>query len=163
MTSRILRPAALTFAILASVAGSALGAQERRRSPDGAGGASPVGVPMHPRAPFAGAWQGSRRMSDGPGREGMPYAIVIEADSAGNRYTAFAILPDGQRHAVDRVSHADGVLSWRQPNSGGGTWFYTARLVGRERIEGTLVLRDWPQGGGAAPAGTFTLVRRPPA
>ena len=93
----------------------------------------------------------------------MPYGMVIEADSAGKKYTAFAVLPDGQRHPVDRVMHADGVLSWRQPNSGGGTWFYSARLVGTGRIEGTLVLRDWPQGGGATPSGKFTLARRPPA
>jgi hypothetical protein len=93
----------------------------------------------------------------------MAYAIVVEADSAGRPVAAMVVLPDGKRVAAQQVTHADGVSSWQQPNSGGGTWQYAARLVHPDRLQGTLVLKDWPQGRGTTPSGTFTLARRPPA
>lgn len=163
MTAGVFRTAPLVLLILGTFYTTKVGAQERRRSPDGAG-APPVGAATHPRAPFAGAWHGSRRMNDGPGNhEPVPYAMVIESDSAGRRYAGYVVLPNGRRAPVERLSEAAGALSWHQPNNGGGTWVYTARLVGRETLEGTVVLRDWPQGSGTAPSGTFTLARRPPA
>ncbi|MBC7894574.1 MAG: hypothetical protein H7066_04120 [Cytophagaceae bacterium] len=163
MSARSLRITGLGLVALTCLGATRVGAQERRRSPDG-GGAPPVGAPTYPRMPFAGAWQGTRRMEEGPGStNATPYVMVIESDSAGRRYSGYALLPGGHKAPVQRLTEANGVLSWHQANSGGGTWVYTARLVGRERIEGTLVLRDWPQGGGASPSGTLTLVRRPPA
>jgi hypothetical protein len=42
----------------------------------------------------------------------------------------------------------------------GGKWVYTAKLVSADSIAGTLMLRDWPQGGGEEPSGTFLLRRR---
>jgi len=159
MPARIFRTAPMVLTLLTILATRAEG-QERRRSPDGAGGA-PANAPTYARMPFAGAWQGTRRMKDGPGIEDEGWAVVIEADTAARKYAVFVIHPDGVRTPVQQLKEANGVLSWRQPNSGGGAWHYTARLVDREKLEGTLILRDWPQGGGATPSGTFTLLRRP--
>lgn len=153
-----------TLAVLTVIAASDAHAQERRRSPDGAGPGAPLpNAPTYARVPFAGAWQGMRRMDKGPGTEGMPYVLVVESDSLGKKLSAYVVLPNGEKVPVLRLAEASGILSWQQPNSGGGTWHYTAHLVGRERMEGTLILKDWPQGGGETPTGSFSLVRRPSA
>ncbi len=93
----------------------------------------------------------------------MPLRVAFDvADSARNAYAGATLLPDGgrARHLSDVVT--DGGLQWRQRNSGGGDWVYSARLVSRDSIEGTVVLRDWPQlpAGERPPSGTFVLVRR---
>jgi hypothetical protein len=96
----------------------------------------------------------------------MPLRVAFDvADTARQAYAGATLLPNGTRapHLSDVVT--DGALEWRQRNSGGGDWVYSARLVARDSIEGTVVLRDWPQlpAGQQPPSGTFVLVRRPAA
>ena len=63
-----------------------------------------------------------------------------------------------------KIPVAKGEMHWKQQNSGGGFWVYTGRFVTKDSIEGTAVLRDWPQlpAGQKPPAGTFALARRAP-
>jgi hypothetical protein len=89
--------------------------------------------------------------------------MVFDADSAGANYTGYQVFPDNSRGAYDGISLARGTLMWKHANSGGGSWVYSARLVGNDTLVGTVVLKDWPQGNGAEPSGTFKLVRQRPS
>jgi hypothetical protein len=102
-------------------------------------------------------------MSDGAGSgDRIAIFMTFDSDSVARRYTGYTTLPNNARAPHHKTEVKDGALHWEQPNSGGGTWFYVARLVGQDSIAGTMVLRDWPQGGGATPSGTFSLVRLKP-
>ena len=142
---------------------SIAGAQERRRSADGPPPPPPTATPMRHRAPFAGVWLGARLMKNGaePSHE-IPTTMVFDADSAGTTYTGYQVFPNGGRGPYDGVRLQRGTMTWKHANSGGGSWIYSARLVGNDTLVGTVVLKDWPQGDGAEPSGTFTLVRQRP-
>jgi hypothetical protein len=78
--------------------------------------------------------------------------------------SAIAVLilaPDTARAQVRRSASADGAPP---ASGGGGFWVYTGRFVTQDSVEGTAVLRDWPQppAGQKPPAGTFALARRAP-
>lgn len=137
-------------------------AQERRRSPGGPPPAPPTGTPMNRRVPFAGVWQGMRIIKDGAEPEmKVPTIMVFEADSGGT-YAGYQVFPDNSRGPYDDVRLANGTLSWKHSNSGGGSWVYSAKLVGGDTLSGTVVLKDWPQGNGRVPSGSFSLVRQRP-
>jgi hypothetical protein len=139
-------------------------AQERRRSADGPPPASPTAQPTNPRTPFAGVWEGARIIKDGAEPErNVPTTIVFEADASGSGYSGFQVFPDNRRGPYDGIALSRGTLSWKHSNSGGGSWVYSARLVGTDTLVGTVALKDWPQGNGRAPSGTFKLVRRRPS
>ncbi len=146
-------------------------AQARRSaSPDGAPPASagvPKGIPRSARLPFAGVWDGLFRVPapDGSASHPMPIIMVFEvADSATSTYSGSSILPNGARAPHLETTVTKGEMHWKQQNSGGGVWVYTGRFVTRDSVEGTAVLRDWPQlpAGQKPPAGTFALARRAP-
>ena len=114
------------------------------------------------RFPFAGEWTGSMQMKDGPGSgEVIPIGMsLVVIDTARGKFDGATIMPGGARapHLSSAVSGR--VMKWEQTNSGGGRWHYSARLVGRDSIAGTLSLVGWPDAGATPPNGTFALVRR---
>lgn len=139
----------------------AASAQERRRSTDGPPPVPPVGGPINARVPFAGVWEGTRIIKDGAEPEmNVPTTMVFEADSAAGRYSGHQVFPNGGRGPFDGITLARGTLSWKHSNSGGGFWTYSARLAGTDTLVGTVALKEWPQGDGREPSGTFKLVRR---
>jgi hypothetical protein len=122
----------------------------------------PPGTPIKARVPYAGTWSGTFMINDSPGtREPVPIVMIFDADSGGGPYKGFTVLPNDARVTHEKLALHDGALGWEQPNSGGGRWVYEARLVSRDSIAGTLILLDWPQGGGRKPTGSFALARRP--
>jgi len=146
-------------------------AQVRRSaSPDGAapaGSPAPKGLPRSARLPFAGVWDGLFRVPapDGSESRPMPVVMVFEvADSARGTYSGSTVLPNGARAPHLETTVTKGEMHWKQQNSGGGFWVYTGRFVTQDSVEGTAVLRDWPQlpAGQKPPAGTFALARRAP-
>jgi hypothetical protein len=143
-------------------------AQLRRRAAGDSAGASPGtvrGTPRHARFPFAGVWDGAFSLSAGPrGGEQIPIVVLFDVtDSVRASYTGATILPNGTRAPHLATAVVNGEMRWKQQNSGGGFWMYTARLVSRDSIGGRVVLTDWPQQprGEKPPAGTIALVRRP--
>ena len=150
--------------LLMCAAANTLGAQERRRSAGGPPPAPPTAVPMNPRTPFAGVWEGTRIIKDGAEPEmNVPTTMVFEADNTGGQYAGHQIFPNGLRGPFEGVVLSRGTLSWKHSNSGGGSWVYSAKLVGTDTLVGTVALKDWPQGEGREPKGTFKLVRRRPS
>jgi hypothetical protein len=137
----------------------------RSTTPPGSGGAMPAGTPMLRRFPYAGVWSGSRIMDDGPGSEAAePIGLMFDvADTAKQTYSGALLFPDGGRAPFHDATLNQSKLVWEQPNSGGGKWVYSARLVGRDSIAGTVVLRGAPWKPAKDPSGTFGLVRRPAA
>lgn len=158
-TRAIVLSSMLTFGISATSS-----AQERRRSTGGPPPAAPSAVPMNARVPFAGVWDGTRTIKDGAEPEvNVPTTMVFEADSAAGLYSGHQVFPNGGHGPYDGIALARGTLSWRHSNSGGGFWTYSARLVGTDTLVGTVALKEWPQGDGREPSGTFRLVRRRPS
>ena len=109
-------------------------------------------------------WEGSATLARGPGAAKSTLLRVAfdVANSARPTYSGATILPNDAHAAhVDLVVRGR-ELEWRQPNSGGGFWVYSARLVAPDSIAGSFALRDWPQlrAGESPPVGTFVLVRR---
>jgi hypothetical protein len=159
----------LAIVLVAAVGGSNAQAQVRRSAPDGAGGPArgeaPKGIPRSAQHPYAGVWDGTFTLRNGPGGEhDIPIVMVlIVADSAKGDYSGATILPNGARapHLETTVVH--GEMRWKQENSGGGFWVYAGKIVSRDSIAGTVALEDWPQlpPGEKPPSGTFALVRRP--
>jgi hypothetical protein len=90
--------------------------------------------------------------------------VLILADSAKGEYSGATILPNGARAPHLETTVVGSEMRWRQENSGGGFWMYAGKIVSRDSIAGTVVLKDWPQlsPGEKPPTGTFGLVRRPP-
>ena len=103
-------------------------------------------------------------LTRGPGaNEPRPLRLVFEvSDTVKTTYSGATLFPDNgcAPHLETRVTN--GEMRWKQRNSGGGYWVYAARLVTRDSIEGSVVLRDWPQlpAGEKPPLGTFALSRR---
>ena len=158
-TTRLVALAALLMGTLADT----VAAQERRRSAGGPPPEPPISVPRNPRTPFAGVWEGARLIKDGAEPErNVPTTMVFEADETGGQYTGHQVFPNGLRGSYEGVVLARGTLSWKHSNSGGGTWVYSAKLVGTDTLVGTVALKDWPQAEGREPTGTFRLVRRQP-
>ena len=92
-----------------------------------------------------------------PDAIGMAFDV---ADSAKQLYEGAMILPNGKRAPFRNMTSTDSGLTWEQANSGGGKWIYAAKLVRRDSIAGTLVLRGAPWKPATDPSGTFALVRR---
>jgi hypothetical protein len=169
---RLATRAALASAIAVLVLSPITARAQVRRSasPDGAPPASagaPRGLPRSARLPFAGVWDGLFRVPAPDGSESPPIPVIMVfevADSARSTYSGSTVLPNGARapHVETTVTKSE--MHWKQENSGGGFWAYTGRFVTQDSIEGTAVLRDWPQlpAGQKPPAGTFTLTRRAP-
>jgi hypothetical protein len=155
----------LVLAAVIAFAPGVAGAQLRRvpGPPPGDAPGTPPPASL-PRFPFVGSWAGSMTLTEGP-RADHPVPLTIAwnvADTATRAYSGATIHPDDAR-----VSHLEtvvrgGEMRWKQPNSGGGFWVYSARLVSPDSIAGTVILRDWPQlsPGAPAPRGTFALARR---
>ena len=140
---------------------------QMRRSADGNGGPppeAPKGLPRNARFPFAGVWDGTMSLMNGAGGERqVPRTFILAiADSAKNQYGGAMLLPDGARAPYAETTFTNGEMRWKMPNSGGGFWVYSAKLVGRDSLSGTVALVDWPQlpAGEKAPSGTLGLVRR---
>ncbi len=160
----------LTASLVAAMGLSTAHAQMRRSAPDGAHGPppgeAPKGIPRNPHHPYAGVWDGSFTLHNGPASgDTIPIVMVlIVADSAKDEYSGATILPNGARAPHLETTVFNGEMRWQQENSGGGSWMYAGRIVSRDSIAGTVALKDWPQlpPGDKPPAGTFTLVRRPP-
>ena len=129
-------------------------------------GEAPKGAPRSARHPYAGVWDGSFTLTGGPGGErSIPIVMVFDvADSTKDRYSGATILPNNARAPHLETAAAKGEMSWKQSNRGGGFWIYAGKLVSRDRIAGTILLKDWPQlpAGEKPPTGTFALVRRAP-
>ena len=146
-----------------------LSAQQLRRSAPGDGFGPPPGavhgIPRNARLPFAGVWDGVFALSDAErGDHQIPIVLLLQvADSAKASYDGSTILPNGARAPHLGTSVENGAMRWKQQNSGGGFWMYTARFVTRDSIAGTVVLADWPQlpAGQKPPTGTIALARRP--
>ena len=110
--------------------------------------------------PFAGLWEGTMILKDGPGT-GRPFVMRIDvADVSRRSYTGVTLLPGNDRELHDKTRVRDGLLQWEQPNSGGGLWHYAARLTSLDSLRVTVIPRGWPQGGGKTPNGTFVLIRQ---
>ena len=159
----------LAAGAVAGVPRSSAAQVRRSASPNGAGapaGEAPKGTPRSARNPYAGVWDGSFTITRGPGAEhGIPIVMLLTvADSAKGEYAGATILPNGARAPHLETTVANGEMRWKQENSGGGFWMYSARMAGRDSIAGTVSLEDWPQlpAGEKAPTGTFSLVRRAP-
>jgi hypothetical protein len=160
----------LTTMLVAAVGASNAHAQMRRSAPDGAGspprGEAPKGIPRDLQHPFAGVWDGTFTLRNGPaGGHDVPIVMVlIVADSTKGEYSGATILPNRARAPHLETTVVDGKMRWKQENSGGGFWMYAGRIVSRDSIAGTVALEDWPQlsPGEQPPTGTFALVRRPP-
>lgn len=156
------RVALATLFVCAAV--DVAGAQERRRSSGGPPPAPPAAVPINPRMPFAGVWEGMRVIKDGAEPEtNVPTTMVFEADDTGTQYSGHQVFPNGLRGPYEGIVLSRGTLSWKHSNSGGGSWVYSAKLVGTDTLVGTVALKDWPQAEGREPTGTFKLVRRRPS
>ena len=159
---------AMTLATMIGIPVAAEGQVRRSASPDAAspGGAAPKGTPRSARHPYAGVWEGQFRIPAPDGSERpMPVIMVFDvADSAKSTYSGATILPNGARAPHLETTVAKGEMQWKQPNSGGGFWFYTGRFVTKDSVEGTAALRDWPQlpAGQKPPVGTFAIARRAP-
>ena len=161
------RAFALAFvAIFVSISPRVLHGQMRRSS-DGNGGPppeAPKGFARNARFPFAGVWDGTMSLVNGAGDErDVPRTFILAiADSAKNQYGGGMLLPNGARAPYAETTLANGEIKWKMPNSGGGFWVYSAKLVGRDSLAGTVALVDWPQlpAGEKAPSGTLGLVRR---
>lgn len=144
-------------------------AQQLRRSAAGDGSGPPPGavhgIPRNARLPFAGVWDGTFALSDAErGDHQISIVLLLEvADSAKAVYDGSTILPNGARAPHLATTVRNGEMRWKQQNSGGGFWVYTAKFVSRDSIAGTVILEDWPQlpAGEKPPAGTIALVRRP--
>ena len=141
---------------------------QMRRSPDGNGGPppeAPKGSPRNARFPFAGVWDGTMTLvNDAAGEREVPRTFIFAiADSAKNQYGGAMLLPDGRRAPYAETSVTNGEIKWKMPNSGGGFWVYSAKLVGRDSLAGMVALVDWPQlpAGEKAPSGTLGFARRP--
>jgi hypothetical protein len=162
------RAAAFAFiAVFIAVSPRVLHGQ-MRRSPDANGGPppeAPKGSPRNARFPFAGVWDGTMSLANSAGDErNVPRTFIFAiADSAKNQYGGAMLLPNGARAPYAETTLTNGEIKWKMPNSGGGFWVYTAKLVGRDSVAGTVALVDWPQlpAGEKAPAGTLGLARRP--
>lgn len=169
LVSRLLM-SGLATALVAAIGVSNAHAQMRRSAPDGTGdtprGEAPKGIPRNPQHPYAGVWDGSFTLRNGPasGSDIPIVMVLIVADSARDQYSGATILPNGARAPHLETTVVGGEMRWKQENSGGGFWMYAATLVSRDSIAGTVSLADWPQlpPGEKPPSGTFTLVRRPP-
>jgi len=160
---------AIAIAILMLTPDAARAQIRRSASPDGAGptgAGAPKGIPRIARHPYAGVWQGLFRIPAPDASETpMPIVMVFDvADSAKRTYSGATILPNGARAPHLETTVAKDEMQWKQQNSGGGFWLYTARFVTQDSVAGTAVLRDWPQlpAGQKPPAGTFAIVRRAP-
>lgn len=119
--------------------------------------------PTFPKRPYDGTWDGWFVLRNGPGADARhALRVAFDATSRQGAYAGANVNPDGSRTPHRETVERDGTLQWRLPNSGGGYWEYSARLVARDSIAGTLRLRDWPQlpAGERAPSGMFVLVRR---
>lgn len=155
------RTAPLTLAILTVLACLApdAGAQQRRRAP---GGAPPLSMPepsaaMKRRYPFAGAWQGTQTLPEG--RDTRPMAMTFSvADSSAGTYDGTQLMADGGSVPYPGAKAKGGVLSWTSPNSGGGSWVFTARIAA-DTLVGQAVLKDAPWKPSPEPVMTFRLVR----
>ncbi|MFN8571391.1 MAG: hypothetical protein U0132_04990 [Gemmatimonadaceae bacterium] len=159
MQRRTIVQAVEWFAFLAFVTTTA-GAQERRRAPEAVPRAATPAPRADARMPFAGLWAGTRSFRDGPAGAGEDeLRLVFEVDSA-RGYRGYQSLPNNAHAPYDRVALTGVSLTWQHPNSGGGTWMYTARLSSADVMEGSMTLVDWPQGGGARPVATFKLARQ---
>ena len=160
MKRREMFTGALMAAALVGVLPGAATAQIRRSSGGGPPPPPPAGTPMRARVPYAGTWDGTFTMSDGPGaRAPVQIVMAFDADSAGN-YSGYTVLPNNAHAPHLKTTVKGSEMTWEQTNSGGGRWVYTAKLAARDSIVGTYVLLDWPQGNGARPTGKFALVRR---
>jgi hypothetical protein len=144
--------------------------QARRRGPSGDANvaAQPANAPAASaglaRFPFSGEWTGSMTIIDGPG-SGSPIpiglALAVE-DTVRGAYSGATLMPGGARVPHLGVAVTGREMKWRQTNNGGGRWHYSARLVSRDSIAGTVKLVGWPDAGATPPNGTFSLVRRAP-
>ena len=157
------RLAAVGIGLATMLAASSADAQLRRRPAPPGEPQDPTG-PTFPKRPYDGTWEGWFVLRSGPGadeRHPIHVAFAAAGDAAGPHAGA-RLEADGSRSSAFETVERDGTLQWRLPNSGGGVWEYSARLVARDSIAGTLRLRDWPQlpAGERAPSGTFVLVRR---
>jgi hypothetical protein len=150
-------------AAMATIVPGAHGQLQRRSAtpPQGAP-PPPANAAVNRRYPYAGAWRGSRTMSDAPGGVatdaiGMTFDV---ADSVKGLYEGAMVLPNGARAPFRELTSTQAGLTWEQPNSGGGKWVYSDRLMTRDSIAGTLVLRGAPWKPAWDPSGTFVLTRR---
>ena len=157
------------IAVLILIPDTAPAQVRRSSSPDGAVSASvgtPRGLRRNDRLPYAGVWDGLFRVPAPDGSENpMPIVMIFDiADSAKLTYSGATVLPNGQRAPHLETTVTRGEMQWKQRNSGGGFWVYMGRFVTRDSVEGTAVLRDWPQlpAGEKVPAGRFALARRAP-
>lgn len=155
--------------VMASVAVAPLlaSAQVRRSAPPGGGGPpdAPAGARVrgaaNARFPFAGTWEGSITMKEGPGKEPRSIGMTFDVtDSAKKSYSGFTIYTNNARAPHLNSVAANDSLRWEQSNSGGGRWVYAARLVSIDSIEGTLTLNDAPWHPATKPHGTFVMARR---
>jgi hypothetical protein len=160
----------LAVVLAVTVGASNVHAQMRRSAPDGGGGPPrgevPKGIPRIPQHPYAGVWDGTFTLRNGPagGHDVAIVMVLIVADSAKGDYSGATILPNGARAPHLETTVVNGEMRWKQENSGGGVWMYAGRMASRDSIAGTVALEDWPQlsPGEKTPTGTFALVRRPP-
>lgn len=129
-------------------------------------GATAAGIARNRRFPFAGVWVGSRHATIGVGTDEPPTPITVRftvADSAKAVYTGVQLMPGGGKVPFPNAALNGGALAWESPNSGGGTWIYTANLVGRDTLDGRMVLRGAPWKPSPEPTIVFRLIRRAPA
>jgi hypothetical protein len=164
-----MRPQRFRHAACAAIAAatfiSTAGAQQRRSAnPGGPPLPPPTGVAANARFPFVGVWRGTRQFEAGPGSDApddMELVFVV-SDSAKPAYDGAQVMPGGGRIPFPGATLAAGALTWTSPNSGGGTWTYTAKIAGRDTLSGRMVLRGAPWNPSPEPAVAFTLVRLKP-
>lgn len=129
----------------------------RTRVPNGESPALPAPLPRQPGFPFAGLWRGARTLP--PGVDTVTLLFTVDD----GHYEGAMVYPRGLVVPHDKLTTSKDQLIWKQRNSGGGMWVYTVRLVDRDRMEGTVTLRDAPANLQPAPSGTVSLVRQLPA
>lgn len=70
--------------------------------------------------------------------------IAFRFSVVDGEYSGATVHADGGSVPHSHLTATAAGLVWEQPNSGGGTWVYTVRLVSADSMIGSLVLRDKP-------------------
>lgn len=146
----------LVLAMLAACAFDAAAQLPRTRSPNADAPPAPRGFPRQPEFPLAGLWRGARSLP--PGTDTVTLLFTVD----NGHLVGAMVYPRGLVVPHDKLTAQKNAMTWEQRNSGGGMWVYTVHLVGEDRMEGTVVLRDAPANLQPAPAGNVSLVRQLP-
>jgi hypothetical protein len=140
-----------------SLAPAARAQLPRSRAPGSDAAPLPVATPRRADFPLAGLWRGPRTLP--PGTDTVTLVFTVD----GSRYDGATVYPDGAMIPHDKLTTTKAGAVWEYRNSGGGVWVYDVKLVGQDRLEGTVRLRDARASLQPPPTGKIALRRQLPA